>query len=117
MSTRSTREVFDDHLHLALIGDVETDIHRNFAENCVLLTTYGVFKGYDGIREAAELLMRQLPNAQYRYRTTLCHGEIAFVEWEADADGVTVDDGADSFLIRNGVIEVMTIHYTVREKP
>lgn len=117
MATRSTEEVFNDHLQLALVGDVDTDIQRNFAEDCVLLTSYGVFRGYTGIREAAELLMRQLPSARYSYRTRLCHGEIAFLEWEADADGAQVDDGADSFLIRNGVIEVMTIHYTVRPKP
>lgn len=114
---RSTEDVFNDHLQLARVGDVDTDIHRNFAQDCVLLTTYGVFRGYTGVREAADLLMRQLPNARYHYRTKMYHGEIAFLEWDAVADGAQVDDGADSFLIRSGVIEVMTIHYTVRPKP
>ncbi len=116
ISNRSVEDIFNDHLQLALDGDLETDIARNFAEDCVLLTTYGVFRGHAGIREAAELLMRQLPNARYRYRRRLCDGEIAFLEWEADADGAQVDDGADSFLIRNGAIQAMTIHYTVRAK-
>lgn len=114
MADRSTQDVFDDHLELARRGDVETDLRRNFAEDCVLLTTYGVFKGHEGSRAAAELLERQIPKARYDYRTRMVHGEMAFLEWTAEGEGARTDDGADSYLIRNGRIHVMTIHYTVR---
>ena len=60
MPNRSTQEVFEDLLTLAQQGDVETDLTRNFAQDCVLLTTYGVFKGHKGAREAANLLDRQI---------------------------------------------------------
>ncbi len=42
---RSTREVLDDHLALARQADLETDIKRNFADDCVLLTSFGAFYG------------------------------------------------------------------------
>lgn len=115
--TRSAEEVFNDHLELALVGDVDTDLKRNFAKDCVLLTSFGVFRGHQGVRKAADLLFEQLPNARYRYRTRLVHGQIAFLQWEAEADGGRVHDGADSFLIRDGVVWVMTIHYTVCPNP
>ncbi|MEX0721973.1 MAG: nuclear transport factor 2 family protein [Balneolaceae bacterium] len=115
MPHRSTEEVFLDHLELAQNGDVETDLHRNFAEECVLLTTYGIFSGFDGIRDAANLLQKQIGDTTYEYHQKIFHGEIAFLEWSAKSEQASIDDGADSFLIRNGRIEVMTIHYSVVE--
>jgi SnoaL-like domain len=111
---RSTREVLDDHLALAATGDVETDLSRNFAEGVVLLTGYGIFRGIDGVRAKAHLLAEQLPGGRWNYRTVMAEGEMGFLEWTAEADnGARVEDGADSFLIRDGRIHAMTIHYTV----
>ncbi len=112
MTARTTKEVFEDHLQLALTNEWQTDLERNFSKHCVLLTGFGVFQGPEGVMDAANLLMKQLPNARYIYRTRLWHDEMAFLEWEAVGDGVRVEDGADSYLIRNGVLEIMTIHYT-----
>ena len=114
---RSTEEVFNDHLELAHIGDVDTDVGRNFAHDCVLLTSIGVFRGHKGVREAADLLLNELPNARYEYRTQLVHDKMAFFQWTAIADEARVGDGADSFLIRGGAIQVMTFHYTVIPNP
>lgn len=114
---RSTKDVLEDHLQRALSRDIDADISRNFAEDCVVLTCFGNFHGRDGARRAAELLEQQLPNAQYHYTTTICNGELAMLEWTAEADGARVEDGADSFLIQDGVIRVMTVHYTSRPVP
>jgi hypothetical protein len=110
---RSTIEVFDDHLARADRGDVEGDIVANFAHDCVLLTTYGRFDGHEGVRAAAALLAQQVPDAKYFYSQRTVHGEIAFLEWTATGSGVSISDGADSFLIRDARIQVMTIHYTM----
>lgn len=111
---RSTREVLDDHLALAAIGDIETDLSRNFAEDVVVLTGYGIFRGIDGVRAKARLLAEQLPGGRWTYRTVMAEGEMGFLEWTGTAEnGARVEDGADSFLIRDGRIHAMTIHYTV----
>ena len=117
MNHRSTGDVFVDHLRLAAAGDVETDVARNFAEDCVLLTSYGNFRGHEGVRAAAALLDRQLGPSTYEYRNTVWDGDVAFLEWAADTPRATIRDGADSFVIRDGLIRTMTIHYTVEEKP
>lgn len=111
---RTTREVFDDHLARADRKDVEGDLDANFADDCVLLTTFGLFSGKDGVRDAARLLDRQIPEATYQYTQRSVHDEIAFLEWTATGRDATICDGADSFLIRDGLIRVMTIHYTVQ---
>ncbi len=115
-SQRVTQEVLADHLDLAQIGDLETDIARNFSTSCVLLTTYGTFRGHEGVRRAAKLLDEQIGRTRYEYRTALTEGEVGFLEWTAKGKQVQIDDGADSYFIRSGVIEIMTIHYTLREQ-
>lgn len=110
---RTTAEVFNDHLERADRGDLEGDIAANFSPDGVLLTTYGRFDGHAGIRKAAALLARQVPEARYRYTQRAVQGEIAFLEWTALGRGARVRDEADSFLIRDGRIHLMTIHYTV----
>lgn len=110
---RTTAEIFNDHLDRASRGDVRGDIDTNFAPDCVLLTTYGRFDGHEGVRAAADLLDRQVPEATYEYTQRSVYGEIAFLEWRAVGRNSRIKDGADSFLVRDGRIQVMTIHYTV----
>lgn len=111
---RSTREVLDDHLRLARHWDLETDLERNFAEDVVLLTSFGVFRGIEGVREKFRLLDEQMPGGRWTYHTVMAEGELGFLQWTGEADNsVRVKDGADSYLIQGGRIRAMTIHYTV----
>ena len=115
LSARSAEEVFREHLALRQCGKVERDIQRNYAPDIVMLTTYGVFHGHDGVRKGAKMLKEQLGDAEVTYVNTLVNGEMAFLEWTAHSDRVCVEDGADSFLIRNGKIVAKTFHYTVKK--
>jgi hypothetical protein len=113
VTNRSTDEVFADHLNLALAGDLETDLGRHYGDDSVFLTSFGVYQGREGARELAQLLEQQVPDARCEYHTRLTQGEMAFLEWTAISEKTRVDDGADSFLIQDGRIRVMTIHYRV----
>lgn len=110
---RSTQEVFDDHLRLAGEHRFDDDIERNVSPECVVLERRGIFRGRDGVRQLAELLAQELPDAPYTYTNRLVDGRVAFLEWTAEADHARVRDGADSFLIEDGWIVAQTIHYTV----
>lgn len=110
---RSAAEVFEDHLRLAGEHRFEEDIGRNVSPECVVLERRGVFHGRDGVRELANLLAAELPDAPYLYTTRLVAGRMAFLEWTAEIEHVRVRDGADSFVIENGWIIAQTIHYTV----
>jgi hypothetical protein len=113
LAARTAKEVLDDHLALAAAGDWRTDLDRNVADDIVVLTGFGAFEGRDQVRVLAELLDAQLPRAQFEYTSVLVRGEVAYLEWTADATGARVRDGADSFVIRDGRIVAQTIHYTV----
>jgi hypothetical protein len=110
---RTSEEVLQDHLDLAKNGSLAEDLTRNYAENVVLLTTHGIFKGLKGVEELAAILRREMPNATFEYHKILVEGEIGFLEWSASSKDAKVKDGADSYVIRNGVIIAQTIYYTV----
>lgn len=110
---RTTLEVFDDHLRWREAGNLEEDLKRNYARDAVLLTAYGIFHGHDGIRASAGLLYQQIHGTEYMYRTRLVYGKMAFLEWAAVGPEMHVTNGADSYLIEDGLIRVQTIHYTL----
>lgn len=116
LSQRSTEEVFEDHLRLADEKRLEDDVARNCAEDIVLLTNDGVFRGHDGVREAAAVLERELADGTYEYVHKMVHGEMAFLVWTGDSSTRVVRHGADSFLIRNGKIQTMTIYFVAENK-
>lgn len=90
---RSARDVFEDHLRESTSGSVEADLRRNYAEDVVLLTGRGIYRGRDGLRALARRLRGELPNATFGYRTRLVHGEIAFLEWTATSKWVSCATG------------------------
>jgi SnoaL-like domain len=113
--TRTTTEVFEDHLAKRLAGDLEGDIRENYAEDVIFLTGTGAFEGHDGVRESARQLERYVGNMRYEYNHTLIKGDYAFLEWTAQGKSKMVADGADGFVIKNGKIVLQTIHYTVKK--
>ena len=114
VANRSAAEVLDDHLRESQSGSIEEDLERNYTPDLVVLTSRGVYRGHDGLRALANLLNQELPKAIFEYRTRLVEGEIGFLEWTARAEASCVEDGADTYLIRDGRIVAQTIHYTVK---
>ena len=72
-----------------------------------------MLQGHDAVRQSAEELKAQAPGARYDYLTCLTHGDWGFLEWRAESERARIDDGADSYVIRDGLIRMQTIHYTV----
>jgi hypothetical protein len=113
---RTAEEVLEDHLSESKDGSIEDDLRRNFSEHLVILTGHGVFRGHEGMRKLNRQLQEELPEAELVYRTKLVAGEMAFLEWTAESDSAVVEDGVDSYCIRDGRIIAQTIHYTVKKK-
>jgi hypothetical protein len=113
---RSTEEVFEDHLRQSVEGSIETDLARNYAQDLVILTGRGIYRGHHGLRQLAKLLNEQLQGASMSYCAKLVDGEFAFLEWTAESAHARVEDGADSYVVRDGRIIAQTIHYTVKPR-
>ncbi len=117
LASRTPREVLEDHLRLATMPDgFEADLARNVAEDVVILTGRGVFRGIGGVRELARQLMTEIPSGRWTYVTWLVEGPMGFLEWTVDEGPFRIRDGADSYLIEGGKIRAQTIHYTVEDE-
>jgi SnoaL-like domain len=111
---RSTRDVLASHLQLRRAGRLEEDLRTNYADDVVVLTSSGVWRGHDGLRDQARALSATAPAQSFEYGEVVVAGEIGYLEWRAHADDTVVHDGADSYLVRGGRIVAQTIHYAVR---
>jgi hypothetical protein len=109
--SRSTKQVFEDHLKLRVEGDLEADLQRNYADNVILLTENSNAVGHDAIRMSAGRLAEQLPNSKFEFLSKQVSGPYALLIWRAKSDRYDVIGGADTFLIENGEIKMQSIHY------
>lgn len=115
MPARSTEEVVTDHLARRARGDLEGDLAANYAEDVVVLSKDGGYRGRDGIRTTAAILADLLPEASFSYDLLRIEDEFALLGWSATAaNGARTCQGADSFTVRNGRIAAQTIHYEVK---
>jgi hypothetical protein len=113
---RTTKEVFENHLLLTIDWDQIDEIEKDYSPECTLLTSFGIFHGKEGLRKFAKILDEKIPDADFLFLNRLYSGEMAFLEWQAEASDAFVDDGAESFLIRDGLILCHTVHFTVRSR-
>ena len=112
---RTTREVVEAHLALRRAGDLERDLELNYHDDVVLLSGgEGVHHGKDGVRHLAAILRTYLPDARYEYQEVLVDDAYAMLLWRGRSHDVSVHDGADSYVVRGGLIIAQTIHYSTR---
>lgn len=109
---RTTEEVINDHLRLRKEGKWEEDIKKNYAKNCVILSSFGIFRRQSSAKKSTLLLHKHLPEGSYTYKKVVIEDPIGFLEWTGTSEKARVDDGADSFYILKGRIQVQTVHYT-----
>ena len=115
LRARTPNEVFLDHLEMRKHGRLEEDIARNYDENIVIVSNYGTFNGFDGVRDSAATLLKNLPALNYKFDSLLVNKSgAAFEEWTGSSDTTTVDDGIDAFIIKDGKIKIQTIYYTAK---
>lgn len=114
--SRTTTEVLQDHLAKRLNNEVEKDIEANFAEDVVILSSFGVYEGHQGVRDSAKRLKEFLGKGTYHYKRVIIERDFGFLDWTGESDKAMVCDGADSYVVKDGKIVMQTIHYKTEGK-
>jgi SnoaL-like protein len=114
LSQRSPQEVFQHHVE-ALGGEDVDGILMDYAETSRVITPDGVSQGKEAIRKVFDELIATVPKAKWSVKTTFSEN-ILFLLWTADSDPASVSDGVDTFLFKDGMIEVQTVRYTAVPK-
>jgi ketosteroid isomerase-like protein len=113
--TRTPQEVFAHHGRALDAEDLD-EIAADFADDAVVITPAGVNWGKDGVREAFTRLFADLPNATWDVKTQMYQENVLLLEWAADTAKSRADDGVDTFVFRDGLIQAQTVHYTLQRK-
>lgn len=82
----------------------------------LLSTGEGVTHGHDGVRRLAGILNSYLPEGEYDYHQVLVEGDVGMLDWTGTGEDLCVHDGADSYVVRDGLIVAQTIHYSARPR-
>ncbi|CAM3294582.1 polyketide cyclase [Mycobacterium intermedium] len=109
------QEVFAHHGQALAAGDLD-EIVADYADDSVVITSAGVARGKNEIRQVFVKLLADLPDAAWDLKTMIFDGDVLFLEWAADSAVNRVDDGVDTFVFRDGVIAAQTVRYTPRAK-
>jgi ketosteroid isomerase-like protein len=115
MATRTPKEVFKHHGQVLGAGDLD-GIVSDYSDDAVLITPEGVMRGKQGIREGFTKLLSDLPKATWNLKNQIYEGDVLFLEWAAESDKTRTEDGIDTFVIRDGLIRVQTVRYTLAPK-
>jgi uncharacterized protein (TIGR02246 family) len=110
---RTPQEVFAHHVQALGAADMD-GIVADYADDAVFISPSGVLRGKDGIRQAFTQMLADVPNASWDLKTQIYEGDVLFLEWAADAGATRADDGIDTFVFRDGLIQVQTVRYTVQ---
>ena len=112
---RTPEEVFAHHAKALGAGDLD-EIVADYADDAVFISPAGVQRGKDGVRAAFTQLLADVPEAAWSLPTQLYEGDVLFLEWAADAGATFVTDGIDTFVFRDGFIQVQTVRYTLQHR-
>lgn len=114
LKRRSTEQVGDDHLRCRAAEDLEGDLKRNYAPDVVILCSKKAGEGHEFVREVYGILRDHVPD-HYEFPVKHINGPYAFIEWRAREPGRSVEDGADSFVVKDGKIVFQSVHHTLQE--
>jgi ketosteroid isomerase-like protein len=114
LAKRTPEEIFAHHGQALGAEDLDATM-MDFAETAVLLTSEGVRRGKDAIRQFFDGLFKALPQAHWGIKTIYVDN-VLLVEWTGDSARARVSDGVDTFLFQDGLIQAQTVHYTIVSK-
>jgi ketosteroid isomerase-like protein len=114
----STQDVLNHHLGCFGASDLEGTL-SDFTEQSVLMTPLGALRGLGEIRSFFETAYAEFgqPGTKFTLHQMLVEGDCAFVAWDAETVANKYEAASDTFLIRDGRIEVQTFSAKITPKP
>ena len=114
LAKRTPEEVFGHHVQTLGAEDLD-GILMDYNETSYLVSPSGVLRGKNAIRGFFSDLIRAVPQAKWSIKTTYVE-DILFLEWTADSTKGSVSDGVDTFIFKDGMIQIQTVRATIVPK-
>lgn len=97
-------------------GNTYKDLEENYASDAVLLCEHGAKHGHSGVAESANRLKQQLEGGGFEIQRVVVQGEFALLLWHGETVRTLIENGVDSFVIRDGRIVMQSVFYSIRDK-
>lgn len=114
LAKRTPEEVFGHHVQALGAEDLD-GIMMDYDETSYHISPSGVLRGKNAIRGFFADLIQAVPQAKWSVKTTYVE-DILFLEWTADSTKGSVSDGVDTFIFKDGMIQVQTVRATIVPK-
>ncbi len=109
------QEIFERHVTALAAGDLDTLV-ADYADDALVLTPAGEYRGRAPIRELFAGFSQALPHASLEAQVTAFADNVLLLHWTADSTVNTVPDGVDTFVFNAGAIQTQTISCTLTPK-
>ncbi|WP_199434501.1 nuclear transport factor 2 family protein [Qaidamihabitans albus] len=113
--TRTPEEIIDHHAGALADGDL-AGVISDYAEDARFITPDGVVAGRAALTEVFAGVLEQFPGFTLSVGTLVADDDTVLLEWTADAKAHDIIDGVDTFVMRDGLIQLQTARFTVRSK-
>lgn len=112
---QTPQEIFQRHVTALSLGDFDSLV-SDYAEDALIVTTTGEYRGRDAIRGLFEELAKALPELSLSAEAAVFADNLLLLQWRADSTLNTVPDGVDTFVFDAGRIQAQTISCTLVPK-
>jgi hypothetical protein len=103
--TRTTQEVFDSHREAIETVDLEK-LAADYAENAVMVTLDGSYKGRDAIMsDFFQAWLSQFPDTKINFENVAIEEDVCLLYWTAEASKMTIPAGIGVFMVQDGLIK------------
>ena len=88
-----------------------TDVMSDYSDTSVIVTQGGELRGKEAIQGLFAALFAEFakPGANFNLQKLVVEGEIGYIVWDAETADNVYELGTDTFLIRDGKIEIQTL--------
>jgi len=105
--------------HLTAFGEQDmAELLADYTDDSVLITNSGTYRGLDEIEGMMSELFAEFgePGTDFALDEQVVEGEVAYLVWHAETPDNVYEFATDTFVVRDGVIEVQTFAATVEPK-
>jgi len=103
---RTLQQLLEDHIKAVLSGNYEKML-EDYADDALMITREGTFKGKEAIKGVFENLINNMPNMK-PVKTSddrlLIEGDTLLLRWSAESDMATISNAVDTIVVQNDKI-------------
>ena len=115
---RTMQQILEHHNRAVLSGNYK-EMLEDYAEDAVMITLEGVFRGKEAIKGVLENLLKNMPNMKPMETSgdkLLIEGDTLLLRWFAESDIATISNAVDTIVVKNDKIWRQTTCFEIVPK-